>query len=265
VESHNEAPLLTPDNYPLWYRPLRILFGHDGKPPGQTTVLNVETPCGRGPYPFGALSYTPGRRLLFHPLLPESPQMEFADGTPAQIDHVTLEPERKRIHVTGFDASGKRVHPPRRWKLYRFPGKGLAFWFVLLTRWSLIEQQGDVRVMERRIWMPTKDAERRTTEFENYLKRLDIQCLQLPPCEALNTFGDYFYCLFYWVNNPTLDILAPLFFPPESDREVEGWPDGPFAIQPIELSVGSELLVIATASPPGRMRKDVVVGCVAGP
>jgi hypothetical protein len=86
------------------------------------------------------------------------------------IDHITLELPGERIHVTAYDNKGRPVHVARAWKTHHLQDHGLALWFLLLIRISVLHQQ-DVAV-QRRVQMPITDRKRRIDEFTGYAQRL---------------------------------------------------------------------------------------------
>lgn len=240
----------------LWLRPLRRFF-EEGRPTDAVTVFSfASTP--NSPLPFGAFTQTK-QRLIFWPVLPRNARMYDDDGQPMTVDHLTLELPSGRTHVTAFDQAGKRHHRSRGWRLHRFADKGLALWFMLFVRRTVIEHQD--RWLERQVAIPTSDAARREAEFERYAAHCNGRVVPLP---ADGFEGDYVYCLFYLVVDSQKDIIAtPDVLPHDSrlDEWIDGFPAGAlFGIQPVEISVGHTRLVVATATPPGTLKEEISFG-----
>lgn len=241
----------------LWLRPLRLLFDH-GTPPCDCTILAFkDTP--QGDLPFGVVTKTKDNRVICWPDLPTKPQPASEFGIPVFIDHVTLEFPSQKMHVTWFDDDGKREHHSQAWRLHPFDGSGVALWFKLMVRCSVLEDQ-DLRV-ERNIKSPTSDVERRKAEFARYANSIKFQRIKLPPGKPE---GDYVFVVIYVVIDPGAEIVltSDMFLAGGNvDDVVDGWPDGSvFGIQPIKFKVSDFEMVVATACPPGNLDPDVFLG-----
>jgi len=241
----------------LWLRPLRILL-EQGKPIGSLKVLLLPVGNGRA-YPFGVLQHTLRERIVFWPVLPREHTTCWEDEEVHPVDHVTLELPKGRTHVTWFDSGQRRCHHSRGWRIHRFQGTGIAFWFHLVFRWELVEE-GETG-WERTVKWPTTDANRREREFAQLADHFELARVAMPAPEPV---GDYVFVGFYVVvgstPNPCLDpkmFLAGA----KVDKLIEGWPDETaFPIQPMRIRVGDTRLLIATAVPPGRLKGNVVLG-----
>lgn len=239
----------------LWFRPLRILFD-EGKPPSSGTVVSIDAATDEM-LSIGILSKTDKGRVIFWPLLPTKPTFETQFGGSEVIDHITLDPSLK-MHVTWYE-NGDSKHHSESWKAHEFSDAGLAIWFKLLIRWSLID--GQPRQHERELALPRTDEERRMREFECWTKSLSIAKLKAPP---RNKHGDFLFCVFYVVadfahtDHLTSDMV---FCGGGIDKIVDGWPDDePVQIRPMKTAIGDTELVVATACPPGALIPDVVMG-----
>lgn len=241
----------------LWLRPLRLLFDK-GTPPCDCTVLAFsETP--HGDLPFGVMTKTNNNRVVFWPVLPTNPQPASDFGTPVVIDHVTLEFPSQKMHVTSFDDDGEREHHSQSWRLHEFDNSGVALWFKVMIRWSVLQDQ-DLRV-QRNVKSPTSDVDRRKAEFVDYANNIKFQRIKLPPGDPE---GDYVFVVVYIVTDPAKQIAltTDMFLAGGSvDDVIDGWPDGSvFGIQPIKINTNDVEMVVATACPPGKLRQDVVLG-----
>jgi len=248
----------------LWFRPLRQLLER-GKRTGAMTVLAFRG-THTGAYPFGVLTRTKNNRIVFWPVLPKNADMVAAEGKVGVIDHITLELPNAKTHVTAYNAAGE---PSRRgatdlghcqaWRLQRFEGSGLAIWFTLLVNWSALADQETA--VQRCMKAPNlAEAERRKQAFARHAAQLKIVDVPLPKYVIV---PEYVYCVIYFVTGPEKEIkLTPdIFLHSDIDSQVDGWPDGTvFEIQPIKLCYELTQFVIATACPPGPMRRDVVLG-----
>lgn len=241
----------------LWLRPPRQLF-KDGKPVGPVVALTV-SPMKQLKLPFGMLTQTDKNRLIFWPILPSGVNMICAGETVDVFDHITLEFPSEKIHMTAYDANDQPIHYARAWKTHHFSDCNLALWFTLLIRVSILHKQ-DMAV-QRRVKMPTKDKERRTSEFIHYAQNISLSNVPLPPCKVEY---DYIYFVLYIApDSIKVDQLSPSIFPSGSsmNSEIEGWPDGnKFQITFSRLTFGQRIIYVAAACPPGKLRSDVSVG-----
>jgi len=121
-------------------RPFRRLKDA-GKPPGTVNYVLFRPP--NGPLrTLGALSYTPGERVLFYPGILTRRVPWYTSGkdkipltaqTNESLDHVTLEAGLQTWHATILTAQGdKETRIPRR-RTHKIK-KGLIFWFALSVR-----------------------------------------------------------------------------------------------------------------------------------
>jgi hypothetical protein len=247
----------------LWLRPLRLLLDR-GKPPGEMTVLAFRLPD-TGSLPFGVLTHTKRNRVVFWPVLPKDAQAVAEDGSLNVIDHLTLELPSQKTHLTAFNADGRRVHRAAAdfghnepWRLHRFEGTGLAFWFSMLARCCVLRDQDDI--VQRRVAAPLSDVERRQKEVARYASFLKIVDVPLPPIESEPT---YVFCVVYYVVDASVELKlsSEMFLLTDVDSQITGWPDGTeFLIKPFRLSFRQVEFVIATACPPGQLRGDVILG-----
>lgn len=248
----------------LWFRPLRQLLER-GKPTGAMTVLAFRR-AEAAAYPFGVLTHTKKNRIVFWPVFPTNMEMVAVDGKIDIIDHVTLELPSEKTHFTAYDAAGK---PLRRsaadfghrqaWRLQRFEGHGLAVWFTILVRWSVLLEQ-DTAVQRCIHTRTAAEAEHIKQAFTRHAAQLNVIDVPLPSGE---NSPEYVYCTVYLVTDPDreINLTTDIFLHGDIDSEVDGWPDGKiFEIQPMKLRYEQTQFVIATACPPGRMRREVVLG-----
>jgi len=241
----------------VWLRPLRQLF-RDGKPIGRLAALTV-SPMGKPGLPLGILSETQKDRLIFWPALPSGVDAVCAGKSVDVFDHITLEFPSERIHVTAYDIAGKAVHDSRAWRTHHFDDRGLALWFLLLLRISVLQQQ-DMAV-QRRIQTPASDKERRINEFVGLKEHLTLHNIPLPPHDAKQDyvyFGLYLRSTSATTDRPSIPILP---VNASLNSQVEGWPPGKaFLIAGFCVPFGKRLIYTATACPPGKLLSDVSVG-----
>jgi len=247
----------------LWFRPLRQLL-QQGKPVGPMTVLTFRG-ADTGAYPFGVLTHTKKGRIVFWPVLPTNADMVAADGKIGVLDHITLELANEKIHVTAYDGTGKASRcgatdfgHGQSWRLCRFEGSGLAIWFTLLMKWSVLLDQETA--VQRLVQAPTPaEAERRKQVFVRYAARLKFVDVPLP---LRSGTPEYVYCVVYFVTDPNgVNLTSDIFLQGDVDSVVDGWPEGiVFEIQPMKLRYEETQFVIAVACPPGTMRQDVFLG-----
>jgi hypothetical protein len=240
----------------IWMRPLRRLF-KEGIPPTQTVIATVEDSTGT--LPFGVFAFTAGSRLIFWPVLPKKFVVLDEKGVQRDLDHVTLEFPNQRIHTTWFSENGKRKHHSAGWKLQPSAEPGLALWMKFLVRWSVLADQE--HVVEQLVKMPTSDAKRRTSEFVQYANSIRLQPLKLLPKTPV---GDYVFVVIGVVIDPSKPHQMSsdmLFCGGNIDDAVDGWPDGSaFGYQPVKIRVGEKDVVLAALSPPGTLKKDLLMG-----
>jgi len=248
----------------LWLRPIRQ-FLESGKPIGQLTMLMVRgqnnVRC-----PFGVLTHTTNQRVVFWPVLPRDADMILAKGKNPAIDHITLELTNRKTHLTAYDAHGKASHSKASdlghsaaWRLQQLEGNGLAIWFTILVRWSVLAEQE--QAVQRCVQAPTPaETKRRTELFAKIAKQATVVEVPRPKSPAK---PDFVYCEVYFVTDADGDVTLPdnLICSGFADTEVEGWPYGShFEIQRMLLQVGHKHFVIATSCPPGKARSDVAIG-----
>jgi hypothetical protein len=241
----------------VWLRPLRQLL-KVGKPVGPFLALTVSMADDQR-QPVGMLSQTGKDRLIFWPVLPPNVKIVCTGEPVDAFDHITLEFPSKRIHVTAYRANGEAVHTPRAWRTHRYGDSGLALWFLLLVRISVLRQQ-DMAV-QRKIHVPASDKKRRTEEFVGLQHRLRLQNIPLPPHDAEQ---DYIYLGFYIapISVATDKVSAPTLPADTSvDSQIEGWPDkSTFTVAGLRFRFGEQVICVAAACPPGRLLSDVSVG-----
>lgn len=247
----------------LLLRAARMLM-QDGKPLGQLTMLAFPT-ADHGALPFGALTHTKNNRIVFWPVVPPKTEMVVRSGDITFFDHLTLELPNEKIHATAYDATGKSLHydasdfgQSQSWRLQHFEGTGLAFWFSILVRWSVLQDQ-DFAV-QRRVCMPTPDADRRKTEFVRFASQIVVKDV---PVSIGPSAGDYVFCVAYFVTDTTRDIqLTPDVFPTAMiGGQVDGYAAPPdLEVRALKLRYADTQFVFATACPSGHLTQDLIVG-----
>ncbi len=147
--------------------PLRMIrqLIWDGSPLGQGIMLTFKSPGGDSLL-FGAVTATRNHRLVFWPALPTGMDMPCDDIE--AVDHITLELRNRKTHATGYKTDREAVHRSRAWKLHDFPGSGLASWFVLHVRLSVLREQP--QAVQGRVAMPTADKDRRVEEVTRFVQ-----------------------------------------------------------------------------------------------
>lgn len=186
----------------LCVRPIRQLLD-SGKPIGQLTVLAFRGQD-TGSYPFGVLTHTKNQRVVFWPVLPLDADMIAGEGKKGVVDHITLELANKRTHTTAYNAKGQASHikaadfgHDEAWRLQEFEGSGLALWFTMLVRWSVLLDQE--LAVQRCVQAPTPaEAERRKGVFASIAARMKVMDVPLPKS---TTKPEYVYCAVYFVTD----------------------------------------------------------------
>jgi hypothetical protein len=247
----------------LWFRPLRQLL-EDGKPPSEVTVLTFRD-MQTGAYPFGVLAHTKNNRIIFWPVLAKNADMVAGVGKEGVIDHITLELPSEKFHVTAYDATGEPSHCEaadfghrQAWRLQRFEDSGVALWFTLSVKWStLVDQETAVQRLAKA--PNAADAKRREQIFRQYAAKIKIVDIPLPTGV---TAPEYVYCNVFYVTEPEEEIkLTPnIFLLGDINAVVDGWTDGTFEIQSKRLLCEQTQFLIATACPPGTVRREVFLG-----
>ncbi len=201
--------------------------------------------------------------MVFWPVLPRNADMVAREGKSGVVDHITLELSNWKSHLTAYNADGQSHHTSaadlgheQAWRLREQHSSGLALWFSMLVRWSvLLDQEAAV---QRRLRAPTPaEAERRKMLFTQAASQMQFMDFPLPNSV---TVPEYVYCSVYFVvgENGDFRFMPELFPSNQADSEIDGWPDGStFEIQPKALKYEMTKFVIATACPPGVLRPDV--------
>ena len=240
-------------------RPMRQLLD-EGKTLGPMSAFTFKLP-GEGLYPFGVLTWTKNNRLVFWPILPKCQTMENI------IDHVTLEFPSKRSHFTYYIKDGSVKHKkaadlshPTAWQLVPFPNTGIALWFAMSVKTSVLLEQ-DMAV-QRLVPMPKTDRKRRVEEYVRHFNELNLIDVNLPPDQL--EIPPYICCNFYLVTDPNgnFTLTSDAFVQAWKNARIDGWDnDVRFLVQPSnELEFGGHKLVIATACPPGECTNEVDIG-----
>ncbi len=248
----------------LWIRPMRQLLD-SGKSIGQLTFLAFRGQD-TGAYPFGVLTHTKKQRVVFWPVLPLDADMIAAEGKVGVADHITLELANRKTHVTAYDVHGQASHfravdfgHKQAWRLHENKGSGLALWFTMLVRWSVLLDQETA--VQRCTEAPTPaEAERRKELFASIAARMKVIDVPLPKSV---TSPEYVYCAVYVVTDADGEVTFSdgLFPSGHVDTAVDGWPDGSeLEIQPMRLRYEHAQYVVATSCPPGRAQQDVMIG-----
>jgi hypothetical protein len=237
---------------------------HEGKPLGQLTLLAFPSP-NHGALPFGALTLTNKNRIVFWPVGPRNMKMVAQTDQIGVIDHLTLELPSEKIHATAYDAGTQPLHyaasdlgHTQSWRLQHFEGTGLALWFTLLVRWSVLLDQ-DFAV-QRRVCAPTADADRRKMEFASFASQIKVIDVPLPPGPSA---GNYVYCVAYFVTDTSAEIqLSSDVFPlGHLNGQVDGYSATPnLDVRALRLPYAVTQFVFAAACPPGELTQGVVVG-----
>jgi hypothetical protein len=238
-----------PTEHSLWVRPMRPLLD-DGSPVGPVVMVTVKL-GDAGSFPFCAITLTRNCRLVAWPILPS------AAGA-WNIDHVTLELPSRRMHCTYFKSNGQRDAISDHWKAHEISHANVDLWFNFIIRKSVIERQD--LVIERWMKSPTpQDAERRKAEFVRFAQNIRHTEVNVP---SNADGGDYFIGAFLFHKDPTKppDIVPELLLAGNVNTEIEGWPDGTFAVAVTGVRVEASNLLVAMANPPGRANTDVVIG-----
>jgi hypothetical protein len=246
----------------LLLRAARMLM-HDGKPLGQLTLLAFPT-ADHGSLPFGALTHTENQ-VVFWPVVPRNTEMVARAGEVTIFDHITLDLRNQKLHATAYDVAGKSLHYDasdfgqlQSWRLQRFEGTGLAIWFSILVRWSVLQDQ-DFAV-QRRVCMPTADSDRRIAEFIRFANQAITKDV---PVSRGTSAGDYVYCVAYFVTDPSQHIqLSSDVFPAAMiSCQVDGYSAAPEPeVRALKLTYADTQFVFAAACPPGRLSQDLIVG-----
>jgi hypothetical protein len=181
------------------------------------------------------------------------------DGDPlAAIDHITLEFPSEKVHATAYDANQKAKHGGRAWKLHHLNNLGLALWFHLLVRIPVLREQ-DLAV-QRRVWTPRSDEERRLNEFRH--SKRTLQNIPLPPHDSEQDyiyFGVFLACDLTPADQLPLGRILPADL---LNSQVKGGPTGnTFEITGLKFPFGERIIAVAAACPPGRLLSDVTAGC----
>lgn len=238
------------------YRPLRRLFD-EGKPPGDVRALWYELSPKRR-LPFAALYGSPGSSLVLWPASPPGASTATTKAGREPFDHITVDLRNHMTHITGFNVRGERCHGKVRFPVHRIPGSDAALWCVCAFRWTVLEQQcGE---FEWTAPMPKSDQQRREQEFIKYAEQVMEQPVFLTiPAPR----GDYVISVFYVLGSGKLDWFPPKAFHMGSfwNDEIDGWPDGDrFDVALSAVEAGAVHIGIATACPPGHLKRDVFVG-----
>ncbi len=246
----------------LLLRPLRQLF-KKGKPVGDIMMLTV-SPTGDVKFPFGMLTETKRARLVFWPILPSGVSVVCAGEEIEGLDHITLEFPSEKIHLTAYDAKGQSSHIKRGWKMQHLSCCPLGVWFRQMFRVSLLSEQDTA--VQRRVHIPTTDADRRLNEFVGNGGNIHLWDVPLPPADAV---GDFIYLGVSLDDEPKATCqITPAVLPADTSLNsvIEGWPEGhEFQIMPSRRMFGQRSICVATACPPGRLLSDVCIGLPRAP
>lgn len=241
----------------MWLRAMRYLT-HEGKtlPPFTSVMVKSSTDL---MLPFAVMTQTERNRVICWPVLPKDYPLESPKGR--LIDHITLELPNGKTHTTAFGPNGKRHHKPTRGKIKEIPGTGLAPWFSMLVKWSVIENQ-DLRV-ETDMYTPAGDGPHREQVFRKMAEQYRGAYVALPEGPRQ---GDYVYTMFCLQTSETIDFtpLATDYIGQNVDDRIEGFPDGTiFPIQPTKLQIGDTKIIAMTSAPPGMAKTELSYGFVS--
>ena len=232
----------------LWLRVIRQLL-NDGKPPGKPVIVTFETRK-RDNLPFGAFMLTNNNRLIFWPALPPNAEQVH--------DHVTLELQSGKTHITEYDSEGKAIHPRGDWRRLDYSqDESLPLWFLLSLRFDVLLDQD--RAVQRKVPTPSSDKQRREAKFINLCKEMRLEPIAMP---AIDADPYWIYCAIFLVTGELRDInLDPRIFTSCLETLVKECP--PNEIPPIiasKVSVGNREVVIAVSCPSGIPTSSVDIG-----
>jgi hypothetical protein len=235
---------------------MRFLLDH-GKPLPEMTLMVLDPGTNRRP--FGTLCQTERHRLIYWPPLPKDVHALSQNGKSRVIDHITLEPFDLQSHSTSFDDVGKRHHHSNGWMLHNYDDSGLSYWFSVLLRWSLLEDQENA--VEAWVRSPNSDATRRIDEFKKFVAKQVQQNIPVSPRSAI---GDYVHCMFFLAGTPTKDwstVISQAFTSADLSGNVDGFDRSiPYEIRPVEFVVGESHIMLVTACPPGNLTDELIFG-----
>ena len=220
---------------------------------------------------FGIFVHSAGGRLLFFPGFGEVHTHLLgyeADvprwNQPFNLDHLTLEPDRKTWHVTSPNSADHLG------KLYtRELGSGRAHWFSMSTA-SASELRLARESTQVSALTPARDVTRRTEVFRSAREGAMFQLLQLNTEVQPHPQGPAF--LHFSV------LVGPIGFPP-LENEILGLPHGgpflpdtfgpqpvqaPIRVHRVQLSNKVELEITATCLP-GQLKSQVVFTAPVNP
>jgi hypothetical protein len=234
----------------LMLRSMRFLHER-GSPLPTTAALSFRGPdC---PLTFGMICQTKDRRMIYWPPLPKSAATLDDDGTKALVDHVTLELDSLKTHVTAFDEKGDRHHHTNAWRALEFDEAGLATWFGIFAKWSLLEQQWPPD-LEVEITAPPDDMERRKAELKKYVD--NFQGIPIPMPERRRD-GDYVLCGIHLVKDSERAFHASTNFPCNIADFVMGCTsDFSLDCPGYLVRVGDWQIMVTVATPPGQLNCD---------
>lgn len=115
----------------LWFRVFRQLI-KDGKPIGQILLFTI--PIGNGKnLPIGMLTLTDNNRLVFWPVLPRRTCVVINKSDMSLPDHVTVEFPSETVHLTSYDADGRRLHVREAWRSSPLEKQDFRVLFIFLS------------------------------------------------------------------------------------------------------------------------------------
>ena len=243
------------DDSSFWIRAARQLFV-DQSPLGPMTLLTTGL-SSDSQMPLGLLAHTKNNRLVFWPALGKGLKMECDGQVVDMFHHVTVEFPKGRIHLTSYDANGKHIPIGKSLRVVQYPNSPLSVCCILLVKADVLRSQETM--FQRKIRVPPGHEKRMNEWFLQYSQSISTAESRLAP--SIEGYDYVCYGLYFGPHPLTVEQLPPDFLPLEILRsQVDGCeltPDCQTCLTPFK--VGDRTLWIATACPPGTLRKQVVV------
>ena len=175
-----------------------------GEPPGRISHLVLKND---EEYRFlGSLCSSSGNRILFFPDRSRTIQWQSRGcqliGLPemaeAQLDHVTLEPDRTRFHYRYYDARGNSVEPfpPSIQRRFRtLQEDQLTFWFSMSIKGPLVLRPVPA-VAKMTFKVAKTDSTRRVDEICSAVKNAKPHLIQINPDSTDSVSAGYLHVVF---------------------------------------------------------------------
>lgn len=243
------------DDSSFWIRAARELFVKQS-PLGPVTLLTTG-PTSESQMSLALLSHTKNERLVIWPALGKGLKME-CDGQVVDLfHHVTVEFPKGKIHLTSYDVSGTPIRIGQALRVVQYPNSPLSVCYVMLVKTEVLKEQETM--IQRKLRVPPGHEQRLQDWFLEYLKSITISESRLTPNDG--GYDYVYYGIFLGPRPLAVDQLPLDLLPIDILRsEVDGFeltPEYQTSVTPFK--VGDRTLWIATACPPGILRKQVVV------